>query len=398
MAGTGFDDLDFAAFHRDELPRRIAAGHGALAARALAKRGALAFRVADEAWTYRPAGPGVEILAGDAAADTVIELDREAWQGLVHDYESAPGLLYAGRVRCVRGDAMGFVLWEPALRALYQGRPVYDVAEALVDEAGHALDASRVFSAQDDPDAVARFLRSAGYAFVRGLFDDDEIAAFRRGAERLRAEALKGDRVSWWAKDATGGEVLCRVTRAKDDPALATLYGEPRLHRIIERAEPGLVPRQGEGNGVTVIFKNPGVTEGLSDLPWHRDCGMGGHAVICPVVIASLYLTPANPETGELVFLPGSHRRACGYMDASAQPPRAVHFDARPGDVSLHYGDVMHAAPPPRSAAGPWRISAITGYARPDARPHRGQRSYNDVLHQREDGQIEHLAAVAKRA
>jgi ectoine hydroxylase-related dioxygenase (phytanoyl-CoA dioxygenase family) len=147
-----------------------------------------------------------------------------------------------------------------------------------------------------------------------------------------------------------------------------------------------------------VIFKNPGVTEGLSDLPWHRDCGMGGHAVICPVVIASLYLTPANPDTGELVFLPGSHRRACGYMDTRAEPPRAVHFDARPGDVSLHYGDVMHAAPPPRAAHGPWRISAITGYARPDARPHRGQRSYNDVLHQREDGQIEHLTAVAKRA
>lgn len=344
MAAAGFDELGFDAFHRDELPRRVAAGHGALAARALARRGALAFRVDGEAWTYRLAGEGVEILVGDAAADTVIELDREAWQGLVHDYESAPGLLYAGRVRCVRGDAMGFVLWEPALRALYQGRPIYDADEALVDEDGRALEASRVFSAAEDPEAMARFLRSAGYLFVRGLFPEQEVAALLGGADAMRRAAVKGDRVSWWAKNAAGEEVLCRVTRAKDDPALATLYGEPRLRRIVELAEPGLVPRQGEGNGVAVIFKNPGVTEGLSDLPWHRDCGMGGHAVICPVVIASLYLTPANPDTGELVFLPGSHRRACGYMDASAEPPRAVHFDARPGDASLHYGDVMHAA------------------------------------------------------
>ena len=73
-------------------------------------------------------------------------------------------------------------------------------------------------------------------------------------------------------------------------------------------------------------------------------------------------------------------------------------FDARPGDVSLHYGDTMHAAPAPaRSDLGHYRISAVTGYARPGARPHRGGKSYNDVLHGREDGQIEHLSEIAKR-
>lgn len=398
MAAAGFADLDFAGFHREDLPRRLAAGNGALALRALGRREALAFRVGGDAWTYRPSPDGVEVLAGDAAAGTLIELDHEAWQGLVHDYESAPGLLYAGRVRCLRGDPMGLVLWEPALRALYQGRPVYDADEPLLDTSGRSVDASRVFGAGEDAGEMAAFLRAAGYLCVRGLFAQHEVDAFLRGAERLRREAVKGDRLSWWAKNAAGEEVLCRVTRAADEPALATLHGDARLRRIVAGAEPGLVPREGEGSGVAVIFKNPGVTEGLSDLPWHRDCGMGGHAVICPVVICSVYLTPANRETGGLAFLPGSHRRGCGYMDATAEPPRAVHFAARPGDVTIHYGDVMHAAPPPRAASGPWRISAITGFARPDARPHRGQRSYNDVLHQRDDGQIEHLTRVAKRA
>jgi len=31
------------------------------------------------------------------------------------------------------------------------------------------------------------------------------------------------------------------------------------------------------------------------------------------------------------------------------------------------------------------------------ARHHRGEGSYNDALHQRDDGQIEHLAVVARK-
>ena len=90
------------------------------------------------------------------------------------------------------------------------------------------------------------------------------------------------------------------------------------------------------------------MSEGLGDLPWHRDCGMGGHALMCPTLIASVFLTPSTPETGELRMLPGSWQRGCGPMDArDPRAPRGVSFAAAPGDVSLHYGDTMHAAPPP---------------------------------------------------
>ena len=61
-----------------------------------------------------------------------------------------------------------------------------------------------------------------------------------------------------------------------------------------------------EVNGVAVIWKRPGVSEGLGDLPWHRDCGLGGHAVQCPCMVSSIYLRPANAATGDLRFLPGS--------------------------------------------------------------------------------------------
>ena len=69
---------------------------------------------------------------------------------------------------------------------------------------------------------------------------------------------------------------------------------------------------------------------------------------------------------------------------------------ANPGDMSLHYGDIMHAAPPP-TGTGPFRECLLTAYTRPDAYNHRGDHSYNDVLLSREDGQVEHLQKVADR-
>jgi hypothetical protein len=330
----------------------------------------------------------------------VIELEHEAWEGLVHDYESAPGLLYGGRVRCARGKAMELVAWEPGLRALYTGRPWFDPwSWRLLDEDGRALDPQRRFTLEDDAREMARFLRAAGYLFLRGVFAADEAAALLEEAQELRGEAVKGDKLSWWGRNAAGEEVLCRVTRAADRPRLAALRADPRLRRLVDLADGPLVPRDGEGNGVSVIYKNPGMTEGLSDIPWHRDCGMGGHSVMCPVLIASVYLTPANPDTGDLRFLPGSWKGTCGFMDpAREETSRGVGFAALPGDATLHYGDVMHAAPPPARCDLPqYRVSAITGWGRPDARHHRGERSYNQVLHRREDGQVEHLQKVAER-
>lgn len=401
MAACGFADLDFHAFHRDELPRRIAAGNGSLAAPAVARTGSLAFRLPNgDGYTYTSLGGTIVVRPGDEAADTVIGISSDAWEGLVHDYESAPGLLYGRRVECLRGDAMRFVRWEPGLRALYGGRPIYDPAHAeLTDRRGQPLDPAQTFTLDSDPEEMAHFLRTAGYLLVREAFGREEISEFLAEARELRGEAVKGDKLSWWGRNARGEEVLCRVTRAADKPRLATLMDEPRVRRLVDLADEPLVHRDGEGNGVAVIYKNPEMTEGLSDIPWHRDCGMGGHAVMCPILICSVFLTSANADTGNLRFLPGSWRSSCGYMNpASERTPEGSRFDAEPGDLTLHYGDVMHAAPAPaRSDLDGYRVSAITGFARADARNHRGAGSYNDVLHQRDDGQIEHLEDVARR-
>jgi ectoine hydroxylase-related dioxygenase (phytanoyl-CoA dioxygenase family) len=157
-----------------------------------------------------------------------------------------------------------------------------------------------------------------------------------------------------------------------------------------------LHPRAETKDGITVVFKNPAVAEGLSDLPWHRDCGMGGHASMCPTYVLSLYLYDATAAQGALQFLPGSHRYAFGFADAGqTRFAGAVTVPAKAGDITLHIGDVMHAAPPPESETGPFRQSILLAF-HPDFTHHRGERHYNDALLGTEDGQVPHLKQLVE--
>ena len=97
---AAFPPLDFHRFHREELPRRLEAGHGALAARGARRLRSFAFRLpSGEAYTYLPREDGVAVVAGDEQADTVIELEPELWRNVVNELDTAAGLLYGGRAR-----------------------------------------------------------------------------------------------------------------------------------------------------------------------------------------------------------------------------------------------------------------------------------------------------------
>jgi ectoine hydroxylase-related dioxygenase (phytanoyl-CoA dioxygenase family) len=130
-----------------------------------------------------------------------------------------------------------------------------------------------------------------------------------------------------------------------------------------------------------VVIKNAGVVEGLSDLPWHRDCGLGGHPLTCPKLNVGIQLDAASAATGRLLFVPGSWRHSWHRSDLARAPVVAV--DTAPGDVTVHLGDVFHAAPPPAGTGPGRRVLYLTFMpARAfDAIP-AGQ-SYNDVIRRR---------------
>jgi hypothetical protein len=398
----GFPSIDFDAYHRSELPPLLASGRGVDAAASAMRFGPLAFSVSGKgAFSYVPREGGLDVVAGHESAETVVELDDESWQGLVHELESLPGLLYGGRAKCRRGNPMRLIAWEPALRAIYNGRPIFDPAcVRLVDLAGAPLDVEASFEIADDREEMAHFLRTAGFLHVRGVFSAEEIATFKACALELRDEARKGDRDSWWGRNSSGNEVLCRVTRAASKPDLAALNSDPRITGMVALAD-GALERCGEvsDSSVTVIYKLPDMVEGLSNIPWHRDCGLGGHAVLCPILIVSIFLGPATPETGELRVLPGSWQASCPAIDVNDPlAPTGVSLSTQAGDVSLHYGDLMHAAPTPtRSDLAEYRTSVVMAFGPRGSTHHRGERGYNDVLLSRDDGQVEHLADLTKK-
>jgi hypothetical protein len=238
------DVASFRRFHADLLPARIAAGNGALAFADLADLGTLAIRTPAGSWTYVPGAGSVELLEGEATADAVVAVDLDAWLGLVSDLDTAPGLFYTDRASVPVGNPLRFMRWEPGLRALFHGLPVFDPDSVdLRDLGGGPLDTTRSFTLEETGDtgrdgaAARHFLRTAGYLHVPGVFDADEVAAMLTDADILAGEARPGDMASWWGRDAAGTEVLTRVLRAASRPDLRLLVDDARIRRVVDTAD-----------------------------------------------------------------------------------------------------------------------------------------------------------------
>ncbi len=185
------DEASFRRFHTVDLPRRIAAGNGALAFADVERLGAIGLRTPAGSFTYRPDHGSVSVLPGEAEADTVVEMDLESWHGLISDLDTAPGLFYGGRVTVVDGKPLRFVRWEPGLRALFHGVPVFDPDTAdLRDRSGAPLDPTRSFVIGDleaDAATARHQFDTAGFLWVTGVFDPSEVAELRADADRFGA-------------------------------------------------------------------------------------------------------------------------------------------------------------------------------------------------------------------
>ncbi len=369
---------DFDELHRRTLPDRVASPLGRAAGRDVRDVPSLAFRLPDgRAYRFLPDADTIRIEPGDDA-DVVVELDLDAWRDFVDEIATAAGLFYGGRVRFVRGDETKLGRWEPALRALLSGRPIFDPERDVARDPGaRTLDAS---------DAELRgVLADAGFLLVKRVFTRDEIARLADVVASRQAAARPGDGRSWWATTGGGAQVLCRlVYLGLVEPEIAALNEEARLRRLASLAPETLRPALDRADGHSVVIKNPDVVDGLSDLPWHRDCGLGGHPITCPTINIGLQLDAATAETGRLHVVPGTWRFSCHRRDLDRAP--AVAIDTEPGDCTVHFGDVMHAAPPP-TGAGPGRRAIYTTWmpARAYERIPAGE-SYNDVILRRVGG------------
>ena len=75
-------------------------------------------------------------------------------------------------VRFHRGGYDDWDIWEPALRSLYSGIPIYDPRDPGLDGLdGTPLDLHRKFTLDDDPKELAHYLETAGYLVVADVFE-----------------------------------------------------------------------------------------------------------------------------------------------------------------------------------------------------------------------------------
>ena len=346
----------------------------------VAATGGLTFYVGEEVLTYTSDGTTVRCEAGQDGGAIAVRLSRQAWDDLVAQMSTFVGLLLRGELQFERGGFDRLADWEPVLRYLHAGIPPYDPSRA--DFQGRSPTAA---FAADTPDSeLASQLATMGYLHVTGVFSPEEMAAANREIDRLAALARPGDDLSWWVTNEDGTSAVCRLVYATlRSSHLAALENDPRVGRLGTLLDPGLRMAPDRMEGAAVLIKVPGRTRGLSNIPWHQDCGTGGHAVFCPAVAVGIQLTGSSAATGNLQVVPGSHGQALKHrwQDRSDDVP-VVSIDTEPGDVTVHIQDVMHASPKP-TGGGHRRTMYLTFYP-PGLWDHIGPgEAFNDLVRNR---------------
>jgi len=171
------------------------------------------------------------------------------------------------------------------------------------------------------------------------------MAALAADIDEWIARARPDDGDSWWARDEHGVDQAVRVLNFYDkSEALRDLVADDRYRWIGDLTGDGH-RHKGGGEG---LVKPLGIVRGLSDLPWHKDCGQGKHAYMCNSLTCGISVTGADRVSGALGVIPGSHRAntmATGRDPGLDLPSRLLETET--GDVTIHCSDTLHRAYPP---------------------------------------------------
>jgi hypothetical protein len=352
--------VDPETFFADELPDAIAR-HAELIRPGVdwIRPKPLTFDIAGAQWTltHTPdaphgiAGSGVTLARGGGGRTTVA-LDPAHFDELVHDQQSMMGLWVGGTIGDSGGKLGDALNWWLVLRAALDGVAIYTPGSVdLTDGEGRPLDLRRTFRVGvDDPDEMHEFLVRAGFMHIAGVFGAQEMADVSADMDRAAPNYSQGDGRSWWARTGDGTDRLVRMQGFdRESDTVGELLGDRRFLDLSELSGAGhRFARKRSDNWIEALFKPIGVVAGISDIGWHKDCGIGRHSYDCCGMTVGISVTGAGPTSGQLHALAGSHRALV--WSGSLQP----HLDlpdvplaTEVGDVTIHLSCTMHMAQPP---------------------------------------------------
>ena len=142
---------------------------------------------------------------------------------------------------------------------------------------------------------------------------------------------------------------------------------------VVERVE--RLRDEGGGDIVEALFKPIGITTGISDVPWHKDCSLGRHSYECCTLTVGVSVTGAGPGSGQLRVVAGSHRARIwpSLLDPADLDLPEVALPTDTGDVTIHLSCTLHMAEPPtererRVLYTTFRLPALDPQAAAEAR------------------------------
>lgn len=353
--------LDVVAFLSQELPSRLA-DTGPLAASGFEALGLPPLTLAVEGATFslEREGPTLRCREGQASGAIVATLDRQSASELLQDQASTFGLLFDGRAHVPQPDRDAWLLWEPALRAALDGRPVYGPGSiSFRDRNGGELNLRQHFDLMGPLDDAGHFLAEAGFLHLPGVFSTSEMAAVAQDLVAWSAAASPDDGDSWWAETNDEGPYPSRILRFHEkSQTLDGLLESDRFQRIRSLVDDALADTTPSAEG---LHKKVGVNKGISDVSWHKDCSLGGHSRTCSSMVVGISITGAGPLNGELGVVAGSNRANVPPIGAaqSLDLPR-VALPTEVGDLTVHCSCTLHMSRPPVSEP---RMVAYSGFS-----------------------------------
>jgi hypothetical protein len=331
-------------FFEEELPALIAA-HADLAIPGARELDCEPFGIVTPSgsWTLAIERDTISLRAGDDGAASV-HLSDEDVADVVNDLKTPMTFLTGGTLRTDRGNLGDFLDWWVVLRSLIDGRAVHTRGAVTFDD----IDLTRAFTPDDRDEDIVEFLSVAGFLRLRGWFDSalmDEISA---DMDRALPSYTRGDGRSWWAKTANGEDRCVRMQYFPDQSSATTdLLGSERFLRVGRLLE-GDYQSRTVGNCAEALVKPIGVVEGISDVPWHKDCSLGMHSYRCCGLTTGISITGADARSGQLRVVAGSHRALVqpAFVRSGSDLP-IIDLPTETGDTTVHCSCTLHMAQPP---------------------------------------------------
>lgn len=313
----------------------------------------LGIRVSEKSFTLIPSNGHIKMNKGLDNAAVVVDMDEISFSDLVQDIQTPQSLATAKVIDLPLRDHFRFLKWWPVIRAIIDGRPVYKPGDIdFVEQDGSPLDLNRSFTLEDSNKDISWFLSQTGFLHLEGWWSQDLMHEIYTDIDNSIKKYQRGDGRSWWAKTKDGKDHCVRLQYFQEhSETVKKLLNDEKHKRIASLPGDGHTLEwngSNQQNVIEALVKPIGIVEGISDLPWHKDCSLGRHSYDCSSITVGISVTGADDKSGQLAVVAGSHRANLQpnfihpYLDLPV-----VALPTKTGDVTVHLSCTLHMSHPP---------------------------------------------------